>query len=689
MKTIKTEELNTIKIDIKTTPLSFDIETSKTVINEQKIAFMYIWQFGIGDYVVFGRTWREFNELLDELAKILRPSEKNTIVIFIHNLGYEFQFMRKWLGHGLKVLAADNRTPIRVLDQSRNIEFRCSLLLSGLSLEKTAENLTKHKVKKLVGNLDYETIRNSKTTLTNEEIAYCEADVEIVNAYVSEMIDEYKDVHKIPLTSTGIVRRHLRNKCLYKDGKPNNNYSRLIRNLTIEKEEYIILKNAFAGGFTKSNPYHTDIINYNLQHWDEGSAYPYQMVVEKFPMSKGRRIKVNSEKEYRELKKTNILIGAVAFKNLRSKTKNVAYLSKAKAIRPESIRGRMNIKSENGRVYKADIYMANLTSIDMEIINNFYDWDEVRFGTTYIYKAAYLPKELVEGILELYKAKTELKGVEGKEAEYNLSKSKINGVYGMTVQDPCKDENSYVEDQMVSIEVNIEKQLNEYNKSHTRILFYPWGVCVTAYARRALLFMIKKCGSDFVYSDTDSIFNLGDHTEDFKKYNEFVNKKTEYVSEIRGIDISLFRPKTKKGKEKPMGIFEQEPSITCFKTLGAKRYIMEEIIGDETKFTITIAGLSKKSGKEYIENNGKFDFFNDGMKIPEEYSGRLISSYEDFENGEELEMDITDYQGNVAKIHEKSYIYLEASEYNMSMADEYLDFIDGLRPAKLASLVAM
>ena len=37
-------------------PMAFDIETSSFKYNDKKLSCMYIWQFAIGDNVVYGRT---------------------------------------------------------------------------------------------------------------------------------------------------------------------------------------------------------------------------------------------------------------------------------------------------------------------------------------------------------------------------------------------------------------------------------------------------------------------------------------------------------------------------------------------------------------------------------------------------------------------------------------------------------
>ena len=53
-------------------------------------SIMYIWMFGINDIVYYGRTWEELKEFLYKVDKCV-PEKK---FIYIHNLSYEFQFLR-------------------------------------------------------------------------------------------------------------------------------------------------------------------------------------------------------------------------------------------------------------------------------------------------------------------------------------------------------------------------------------------------------------------------------------------------------------------------------------------------------------------------------------------------------------------------------------------------------------------
>ena len=55
----------------------FDIETSSTFIEDDKVAFMYMWTFGICDKIVYGRTWEQFLELCKTLQEHFNLSETN------------------------------------------------------------------------------------------------------------------------------------------------------------------------------------------------------------------------------------------------------------------------------------------------------------------------------------------------------------------------------------------------------------------------------------------------------------------------------------------------------------------------------------------------------------------------------------------------------------------------------------
>ena len=116
------------------------------------------------------------------------------------------------------------------------------------------------------------------------------------------------------------------------------------------------------------------------------------------------------------------------------------------------------------------------------------------------YKKSYLPTPLVKSILKLYSDKTTLKGVDGKEVEYLQSKEQLNSCYGMMVTDIVRDSYIYA-DEWLPDTPDFNTAIEKYNNSSNRFLFYPWGVWVTAYARRNLFTGIIEFKNDYIYSD--------------------------------------------------------------------------------------------------------------------------------------------------------------------------------------------
>ena len=153
--------------------------------------------------------------------------------------------MRKYF-EWLEVFAVDERKPIKAVC-SYGIEFRDSYILSGYSLEKTAENLQKHKLEKKVGYLDYDKVRTYATKLDENELKYCEYDILIVNAYINEQIEQYGDITKVPLTNTGRVRDFVRNNCYYTNTNHRKSskgkyirYRKIMNDLTLTSDVCIV-----------------------------------------------------------------------------------------------------------------------------------------------------------------------------------------------------------------------------------------------------------------------------------------------------------------------------------------------------------------------------------------------------------------------------------------------------------------
>src|SRR5574344_346180 len=659
--------------------MSFDIETSsfyedkngviytndeykklKNKVRAEKKAIMYIWQFAIEENVIIGRTWNDFIYFCKKLYDFLDLKERY-IIVYVHNLSYEFQFICRWF-NWLDIFADSERKPLKAMTDTHFI-FKCSYRLSGYSLEVLANNLKSHNIKKMVGDLDYNLIRNSKTPISKEELKYCENDVLIVTSYIDEQIAEFGNIEKIPLTQTGKVRRYVRKQCFQ-----NKEYQYFIKELTLEKPEYLMLKNAFMGGFTHCNAMYTNKICKNVTSYDFTSSYPTVLMSEKYPMSKGKEVLVKTESELLKLIKNYCVLVDLQFTNIKTSFMYEQIISYSKC------RNVKNPLINNGRIVQADNLTISCTDVDFLNIRDFYKWDNMKIGLCYIYEKDYLPKEFIKTILHLYKSKTELKGVDGKEVEYLHSKELLNSLYGMCVTSIVHDKFDFDGKQWNNIQGKLEEELKNYNTDKNRFLFYNWGVWCTAYARNNLYTGIMECKEDYIYSDTDSIkiFNADKHKIYFEKYNQWIVNKLNKCLNYHKIPLDFISPKTIKGETKTLGIWDFDGFYTDFKTLGAKRYIYKQ----DNKLYITVCGLSKKSGKEYIENQKKpFIFFNDGMFVDCEHTGKMTHTYID----EEIENTVSDYLGNVAYYYEKSFIHLEKTDYLLSLSDMYIKYFMGVQ----------
>lgn len=237
---------------------TFDIETTSYIILDgkqysnidylklsekeqekcEKNSTMYIWSFGINEKIYYGRTWIELEQFLDRIEKYGTARKK---YCFVHNLAFEFQYLRNQFIFK-EVFARKSRKVIKAILERYNFEFRCTYYMSNCSLEKLADiyNLD---VQKLVGNLDYNKIRHSNTPITKKELQYCENDCLVVYKYILKELETYKTIKKLPLTSTGHVRKDLKEKV-----HRNWNYlNKTRRSINQDGHVYSLMIDAFAG----------------------------------------------------------------------------------------------------------------------------------------------------------------------------------------------------------------------------------------------------------------------------------------------------------------------------------------------------------------------------------------------------------------------------------------------------------
>ena len=714
-------------------PCTLDIETSSTYVNGSKFATMYLWGFGFNGSCIIGRTWEELFNLISRLSASLGLSEKRILTIYIQNLGYDFQWIRKRIdweeeNGNKKVFAMKERRPIYAVAKG-GIEYKCSYFLSNYSLAYIgAELLKKYPVQKAVGDLDYSLVRHSETPITEKEKWYQVQDLQVVMSYIQEKIEIDGDITEIPLTNTGYVRKYCRGWC-FTNGEQDNpaiikkvkaKYHQQMKSLCIKTErEYDQLKAAFGGGFTHAGAKYSGKVLHNVKSKDEASAYPGAMVSDYFPMSAGTFIGDVSLKTLQFYLKYYCCLFTVTLYDV---TPNFVYENYISLSHCSEIEGYV---SNNGRVASADYLTTTVTELDWDIITRAYDanWAKTEIKGLRVYQKDYLPRSFILAILNLYKNKTSLKGVEGKETEYMVSKNMINASFGMAVTAIVRNEITYNFEWDTEPENKIS-QLIDYNKNYNRFLYYPWGVWVTAHARHNLWDAIFELGEDYVYSDTDSTkyINPEKHEDFFNLYN--INMKLKLLKMCNHYDIpfSMCQPETKKGEKKLIGIWEDDGVYKTFKTIGAKRYIYEY---DKGEINFTISGVNKHYGVPYLLHkfsqltddesyslfklayspdsrlfeeskeamekvrelhlSGKlsydeiFNNFNEGLYFPSDATGKQTITYID----KPTIATITDYLGNKKVCMEWSSVHMEPQDYSMSRTQEYLDFLFGFSDASI------
>ena len=619
---------------------AFDIET--TALNDIEQSIMYVWmlQIGLNYETIIGRTWGEFLLTLQAIAEQLEDDE--WIVIYVHNLSYEFQFLRGVYDFKPEEVFAVDRRKVLKCDMCNHFEFRCSYLHTNMSLAEYTKKMGVFHAKQSGEDFDYTKTRYPWTTLSDTELKYCTHDVlGLVEALTIEMEHDGDNLYTIPLTSTGYVRRDAKNAMR----KASSNF---VKEQLPNFHVYTMLREAFRGGDTHANRYYTGKILSNVKSADQSSAYPAAVCNCKFPVTEFFEAGEMSAEEVAYIinVRKKAVVARMAFTNINLKNpyNGAPYLSRDKS------RKIVNGLFDNGRVLSADYLETTLTDLDIATVFEEYEFKDVQFLDVIYASYGKLPKPLIETTIDYYKAKTELKGVEGQEVFYMKSKNKLNSIYGMMAQDPIKQNITFQNGIFNVAQDNPEDLLEESNKK--KFLAYQWGVWVTAHVRRRLRYGIQKAGIGFVYCDTDSVKYIGDI--DWSEYNE--EKKNESLeSGSWAVDP--------KGEAHYMGVYEDDGHYTKFATLGAKKYCYQF---EDGKTHCTISGVNKKKGGVELDKNGGIEAFRENFVFVE--AGGTESIYND---DTDILLLIDGHE-----LHVTANVLIKDSTYTLGITEEYRRIIN-------------
>ena len=645
---------------------TFDIETSSYYVLDGKVypavtydnlsdkekqraikrSHMYIWMFGINDIVYYGRTWDELREFLRRLDNHIGDLK----YVFIHNLAFEFQYLKSNF-HFSEVQARKSHKVITAIMSEYNIMLKCSYMMSNVAL-KYLPKMFNLPVEKKVGDLDYSLIRNPNTPMTEVELGYCEYDCLVLYHYIKKELEVYEDVKHIPTTNTGKVRRELQDLT-----RSNFKYRRIVyKAINTNPIIYNRLCEAFLGGYTHANWIYADEVLKNVDSYDIASSYPYVLVTQKYPNSEFQKCFI---KKREQMSKGLCYLLVVKFKNVKCKYFN-NFISASKC---RNLRG---AKYDNGRLIEAKEFEMTLTDIDFYFFLDTYDL-EYEILECYCSSKNYLPKTLIEFILDKYVGKTELKGVEGREMEYGRIKGMYNSIYGMSVTNNIRDDVIYDDTTGTWEEVPLDndtiiKKLGSEKKK--AFLSFAYGVWVTAYARDNLLRRVIANDDYVVYCDTDSCKLVeGYDKKVFLDYNKSVEDRINFVCKILKLDVNKYAPSDIKGNIHMMGLFEKECNYEEFITQGAKKYAYKI----DGKIHITVAGVPKSGSK--------------ALKSLDDFRDDFIFSYNDTNKNlvlyteEQSPLEVEDYLGLKYLVTDKSGCCILPNTYKLSKSLDYANLV--------------
>ena len=621
---------------------AFDIETSSVITDAGNVGIMYHWQWLIHKTIFIGRTWEQFDRFQRKLREILGLRFNVHLNVFVHNLGFEFQYLRSHLSvRPESIISRKNREVLKCSTEEGFI-LRDTYAISNKSLDDTVQDLFMDGISKLK-TLDYSKVRTPETYISTEELEYCLMDVICVAKYVDSMIGEYKHYNNIPITFTDIARRHLRSSL-------SNDYFELLRKDYVIRDfdEFLALQNALHGGFVYSkNGYFENVTSMDIK-----SMYPSVVLTCKLPIGTSTYYdaeECNIPTQFLDDENKFCIVTAELI-GVKPYNESFLVMSRNHIFNIDGQLEADNLYCEHNRVYSADRLVIVCTAEDLSIYKTYYNIDRVGILEMYAWDTDYIPLELAKYLINLFSKKESLPdGIEKRKVKVELNSLG----FGVHATSPCRDGYAYSESKCwhpKSHDFNAE--INRYNypvNKRGRVTHFAWGIAIPALARRRL-FNVIDCMEldDIIYIDTDSIKFIGDYSELFEDYNNLVIEYNAKVALERFLNVTKFSN---------IGTFVNEGTASRFKTLGPKKYIFEI----NNKITRHISGLPITGAK--LVN---FSNFDESLILDSDVSGKTSSIYID----DGINASVVDYTGKRTTIYEPTSVFIYNEVYSMDTGVE-------------------
>ena len=615
--------------------MMLDTETSKETPGTICKNYIVAWTLSIRafDQNIVTLWGQKPSEVVTCIGKILMQLSGNKTVIYIHNMSYDWVFLRKFFmdawGTPVHQLNIKSHYPL-FIEFDNGLMFKDSLILAQRSLEKWSADMdVEHQ--KAVGLWDYDKIRMQNDYLDNYEKTYIEHDTLAGVECLQKTMDALnKCIYSLPYTATGIPREQVQK--LARSNRGREAFKRMCPDYGTQ----CILEMVFHGGYTHNNRHHIEkIVKGKIQAYDFASSYPYCMLAYKFPMERFMPFQ-NCTPEF-ILKNSEDY--AYIFKLIMIKPRLKNDFIPMPALQKSKCTKTINLVEDNGRILCAEYAEIYLNEQDLKIIMQQYSFQKALCIDVRYAAKDYLPKWFTDYIYQCFYDKTRLKGKDP--VSYSIAKAKLNSLYGMCVQKPVKlliEEDYQSGEYSIDEEQNPEELYKAYTERYTSVLPYQWGVWVTSYAF-VNLFTLGSCAGTWLYSDTDSCYGMDWDMKALGKYNKECKKRLS----DRGYGAVWHN-----NREYWLGIAELDGTYKEFISVGAKRYAVRDYETDKCK--ITVAGVPKK-GVECLHNdlrNFHSGFIFDGLTTHKKqhtyfYEEDIYTDAAGNERGDSIDLSPADY----------------------------------------------
>lgn len=664
---------------------ALDTETSTVTHDDKKIAFMYVWQMAIENEAFYGRTWDEFRHCLDKIKKEMHLSSGYKLIVYVHNLKYDFSFYKKEVNLEGDFIARSPRIIIKHTMQDC-FEVRDSGCYTEQPLADMGAEIG---IPKLSG-YDYKKTRTYDTPLTNEELSYCANDVLILTRYYRREAAIYGSVAKIPLTATQRVKR-----IITKEFNSEKNaafrgmiMSRQLKDTDEDNSILKILQTAFFGAFNYSNMGLRGITVDKVTGVDLDASYGAQCLLHLYPMSKFMPLPL--PKSTKDLMtnpnyKSKAMLITFAAKVVKAKYDDLGFLP----TNPKNYweRSATNVKNVAAkRLLVADKIRMTLTDVDFMLFLKMYDYEGIKFESIQGADYGQLPDYMISSIVQMYEKKidTKKRNEEIKEKrpltlseqlDYVRAKVGVSRIYGILVQDPVRPVYVWDPDNQ-----DVKNLGDSTNRSQFQPVLYQWGVWVVAWARYEIIKFIFACAykdgkmdtNKLLYSDTDSLYCRGDVDNAINTYNASIDVKIQRFCDKYNVSYQTMQNIGKLKKDR----------YEMFKTTGLKQYAYihdgvfdyrcsglprpDYVYDDDGNQILDDNGIPINTGMTFFDNfgstNEKMAAFNAELSIPASDAHVKVNTYHDIALDEPIL--VTDYLGGSVPVQPKSWVVIDETGFD-------------------------